>query len=99
VGELPAAGLYPFDLTGHHCPECGQPKLRRLMLTGRTCLTGCAACDAVILAHRCTGRPDIDTLFDGDQWKCPACGLVWTARVELVVSEEREWSARRETAS
>jgi hypothetical protein len=58
----------------------------------RSLPTGCSACDKVINAHRCAQRPDIDGLFDGDTWTCPHCRLVWTARVEVVVSEEREWS-------
>jgi predicted RNA-binding Zn-ribbon protein involved in translation (DUF1610 family) len=63
----------------------------RLASPAPPALTGCKTCDDVILAHRCTTRPDIGTLADGERWECPQCGSAWTARVEQVVTEEREW--------
>jgi hypothetical protein len=106
------AGLDAFDLfDGHFCDECGRHKMDRLLLASYTPFrwpgqtrppvtwppsTGCATCDAVLTAHRCTGRPDLDNMCDADQWKCPGCGLVWHARVEVVISEERSWSTSRD---
>lgn len=97
----------PYDLgAAYFCEECGRPKYNRLLMTAWTPLsatattwrrpTGCATCDAVISAHRCTQRPRLEDLCDGDQWKCPGCGLVWHATVEIVVTEERSWSTSRD---
>jgi len=66
-------------LAANWCEECGQAKSFR-MWPGT--LTGCATCDEVVTRHRCTGRPDIDALADGQAWVCPDCGSTWTPRTE-----------------
>ena len=69
-------GVIPFDLAGNWCGECGRPKAFRL----HDMLTGCGECDEVVTRHRCTGRPDITQLADGQAWECPDCGSRWTPR-------------------
>src|ERR1700689_2096557 len=65
-------GVLMYDLAGNWCEECGRAKSLRMF----GYLTGCTACDVVVTAHRCTGRPDLGT---GESWECPDCGTVWTA--------------------
>jgi hypothetical protein len=69
-------GLIPYDLTGFHCEECCRPKSFRLW---PGTLTGCTTCDEVVSRHRCTRRPDLDSVALGVPWECPDCGTVWTA--------------------
>jgi uncharacterized protein (DUF983 family) len=56
------------------CEECGRPKSNRPF----EILTGCTTCDEVITRHRCTGRPDVNSLRAGLSWTCPECDSVWT---------------------
>jgi hypothetical protein len=70
------AGIIPCDLAGNFCEECGRAKSWRLF---PGFLTGCAACDEVVTRHRCTGRPDLESLTLGESWECPECGTSWTA--------------------
>ena len=75
-------GIIPYDLAGNWCEECGQAKSYR-MWPG--VLTGCATCDEVVTRHRCTGRPELDSLDVGASWTCPDCGTAW------IVTEEGIW--------
>lgn len=76
------SGIFAYGLGhGFFCEECGKAKSQRLF----GMLTGCGTCDEVITSHRCTGRPDLDGLADGESWECPDCGSKWTPR-----SEERD---------
>ena len=73
-------GIIPYDLSVNFCEECGRPKSFR-MWPGT--LTGCTTCDEVVTRHRCTTRPDLDSLDIGASWTCPDCGSIWTcAEVE-----------------
>lgn len=76
VPEVSAPGIIPYGLAGNFCEECGQAKMSRLFEV----LTGCKTCDEVITRHRCTGRPDIGSLADGQAWECPDCGSRWAPR-------------------
>jgi hypothetical protein len=94
--RVSAPGWIPYDLSGNFCEECGQAKSMRLW---PGTLTGCKTCDEVITRHRCTGRPDLDTLVLGESWTCPDCGTVWSAvEVEDTCGEcgrsgmEKGWS-------
>jgi len=71
-------GILMYDLAGNWCEECGRAKSLRLF----GYLTGCTACDDVVTAHRCTGRPELDELPLGASWACPDCGGTWTAAEE-----------------
>jgi hypothetical protein len=64
-----------YDLAGNWCEECGRAKSFRLWPGTRT---GCKTCDEVVTRHRCTGRPDLDSLDVGASWTCPDCGTIWT---------------------
>lgn len=81
VNDLTAggAGILAYGLDGNFCPECGSPKMSRLM----EILTGCKTCDDAITRHRCTRRPDLGDLADGEAWECPECGSRWTPRSEV----------------
>ena len=71
-------GIVPYDLAGMFCcEECGRPMSLR-MWPGT--LTGCETCDELITRHRCTSRPDIGELADGQSWECRECGSTWTPR-------------------
>lgn len=71
-----SVGIVPYGLAGNWCEECGRAKSFRLW---PGTLTGCATCDEVITRHRCTGRPDISEMADGQSWECRDCGSEWTA--------------------
>jgi len=75
-------GIIPYDLAGNWCEECGQAKSYRLW---PGVLTGCATCDEVVTRHRCTGRPELDSLDVGASWTCPDCGTAW------IITEEGIW--------
>ena len=68
-----------YGLAGNWCEECGRAKSFRLF---PGTLTGCGLCDEVVTRHRCTGRPPIEDLADGQTWECPECGSTWTPRTE-----------------
>ncbi len=71
-------GIVPYGLAGRFCcEECGQAKSFRLW---PGMLTGCKTCDEVITRHRCTSRPDISEVADGQSWECRECGSTWTPR-------------------
>lgn len=74
-------GIIPYDLAGNWCEECGQAKSYR-MWPGL--LTGCATCDEVVTRHRCTGRPELDSLDVGASWTCPDCDTIWAIAEEAV---------------
>ena len=74
-------GIIPYDLIGNWCKECGQAKSYR-MWPG--VLTGCATCDEVVTRHRCTGRPELDSLDVGASWTCPDCDTIWAIAEEAV---------------
>ena len=57
-------GIYPYDLAGEFCEECGRHKTARLFYDGLGC-QGCAR------------RPDIETLAIGATWECPDCGSIY----------------------
>lgn len=71
-----------MSLADNWCEECGRAKSYRLW---PGVLTGCKACDEVVTRHRCTGRPDLDSLDIGTSWTCPDCGTAWA------VTEEGIW--------
>lgn len=100
----------PADLfAGHSCAECGRHKATRLLYLGsppaswtrgpntapQQSLTGCQTCDEVITRHRCTGRPSLESMADGQAWTCE-CGTTWTAIAEPVVTIERRWLTDRD---
>ena len=68
-------GIYPYDLIGNWCEECGRPKIDRLLGFAGNCGT----CTEAITRHRCTKRPE---LAAGGSWTCPDCGTIWTAGEE-----------------
>lgn len=70
------SGWLPHDLAGNCCEECGRPKLNRLLFDGLG-VQNCATCTEVATRHRCTRRPDIETLAIGATWECPDCGSVY----------------------
>ena len=72
-------GWLPYDLAGNWCEECGRAKSFRLW---PGTLTGCKTCDEIVTRHRCTGRPRIGELADGQMWECRDCGSRWTPRTE-----------------
>jgi hypothetical protein len=74
--------IIPYDLGGSWCEECGRPKSLRLFPGS---LTGCATCDEVVTRHRCTRRPDLESLALGESWECPECDTLWTA------AEKEDW--------
>lgn|GEM_PF-2010838 len=71
-------GIIPYDLAGNWCEECGRAKSLRLF----GYLTGCSLCDEVVTRHRCTKRPDLESLALGESWTCPDCDTLWTTREE-----------------
>lgn len=77
---MESKGWEPYDLASHFCEECGRPKLNRLFFGEMTC-GDCATCMEVITRHRCTNRPHIESLANGESWECPDCGSIWT-RIE-----------------
>lgn len=63
---------------------------RRGHFPPRSLPTGCEACDEVIQnQHRCTGRPELEAMNDGQEWTCPGCSATWRVRVDVI--EERRW--------
>lgn len=69
-------GIALYDLAaGWFCGSCGQATSYRIW---PGVLTGCRECDEVITRHRCTKRPDMDDLADGQTWECRDCGSRWT---------------------
>ena len=78
---MTGAGIIPYGLAGNWCEECGQAKSYR-MWPGL--LTGCATCDEVVTRHRCTGRPELDSLDVGASWTCPDCDTIWAIAEEAV---------------
>ena len=77
--------LMPYGLSASFCEECGRAKSFRLW---PGVLTGCGTCDEVITRHRCTSRPDRDSLALGEVWECPDCGTAWTATEDAVACGE-----------
>ena len=76
-------GIIPYDLAdGWFCEECHRPKSFRLWPGTRT---GCKTCDEVVTRHRCTKRPDRESLALGASWTCPDCGTTWTC------TEKEDW--------
>jgi hypothetical protein len=69
-------GVIPYDLELPFCPECRRPLGNRWLMTAPS---GCGTCDEAITRHRCTGRPERDSMETGESWECPDCGSTWTA--------------------